>query len=101
MTGIEAIAELFAGPGVRDYLGGPMTAERAAAFEALPYARDALAVRRWDDEAKDPAATPPEFDHFEALLRALLRGSAQLRGVRDSALTAVELRTLNATARPR
>ena len=52
--------------------GGPMTAEQAAAFEALPYARDALAVRRWDDEAKDPAATPPEFDHFEALLRALL-----------------------------
>ena len=54
--------------------GGPMTAEQAAAFEALPYARDALAVRRWDDEAKDPAATPPEFDHFEALLRALLKG---------------------------
>ena len=82
--------------------GGPMTAEQAAAFEALPYARDALAVRRWDDEAKDPAATPPEFDHFEALLRALLKGGpAQLLGVRDSALTAVELRTLNATALPR
>jgi gamma-butyrobetaine dioxygenase len=54
--------------------GGPMTAEQAAGFEALPYARDALAVRRWDDEAKDPAATPPEFDHFEALLSALLKG---------------------------
>ena len=54
--------------------GGPMTAEQAAGFEVLPYARDALAVRRWDDEAKDPAATPPEFEHFEALLRALLKG---------------------------
>jgi gamma-butyrobetaine dioxygenase len=53
--------------------GGPMTPEQAAAFEALPYARDAVAVRRWDDEAKDPAVTAPEFGHFEALLTALLK----------------------------
>jgi gamma-butyrobetaine dioxygenase len=52
--------------------GGPMTPEQAAAFESLPYAPDAVAVRRWDDEAKDPAVTPPEFGHFQALLRALL-----------------------------
>ena len=52
--------------------GGPMTPEQAAAFEALPYARDALAVRRWDDEAKDPAVTPPGLDHFEPLLSMLL-----------------------------
>src|SRR5207248_2631275 len=51
--------------------GGPMMPEQVTAFEALPCARDAVAVRRWDDEAK------------------------------DSALTAVELRTLKATARPR
>ena len=53
--------------------GGPMTAEEAAAFEALPHAADAVAVRRWDDEAKDPAVTPPEFAHFAALLGALVR----------------------------
>jgi gamma-butyrobetaine dioxygenase len=53
--------------------GGPMTAEEAAAFEALPYAQDAVAVRRWDDEAKDPAVTPPEFGHFAELLGALVR----------------------------
>jgi gamma-butyrobetaine dioxygenase len=53
--------------------GGPMTAGQAAAFEALPFARDAVAVRRWDDEAKDPAVTPPEFAHFEALLGKLVR----------------------------
>ena len=53
--------------------GGPMTADQMAAFEALPFARDAVAVRRWDDEAKDPAVTPPEFSHFEALLKALAR----------------------------
>jgi gamma-butyrobetaine dioxygenase len=53
--------------------GGPMTAGQAAAFEALPFARDAVAVRRWDDEAKDPAVTPPEFAHFESLLGKLVR----------------------------
>ena len=53
--------------------GGPMTAQQAAAFEALPFAQDAVAVRRWDDEAKDPAVTPPEFSHFEALLNTLVR----------------------------
>jgi gamma-butyrobetaine dioxygenase len=48
--------------------GGPMTAGQAAAFGALPFARDAVAVRRWDDEAKDPAVTPPEFAYFAPLL---------------------------------
>ena len=52
--------------------GGPMTPEQAAAFEALPFARDAVAVRRWDDEAKDPAVTPPAFAHFEPLLGGLV-----------------------------
>ena len=51
--------------------GGPMTPEQAAAFEALPHARDAVAVRRWDDEAKDPAVTSPEFAHFAVLLTSL------------------------------
>jgi predicted HD phosphohydrolase len=55
--------------------GGPMTSEQAAAFEALPHARDAVAVRRWDDEAKDPAVTPPPFAHFEPLLSSLLTGT--------------------------
>ena len=53
--------------------GGPMTAAEAAAFEALPHARDAVAVRRWDDQAKDPAVTPPRFAHFAPLLDALVR----------------------------
>jgi gamma-butyrobetaine dioxygenase len=52
--------------------GGPMTPEQAAAFAALPFAHDAVAVRRWDDEAKDPSVAPPEFGHFEELLTALL-----------------------------
>lgn len=53
--------------------GGPMTAGQAAGFRALPGARDAVAVRRWDDEAKDPALTPPEFASFAPLLARLVR----------------------------
>ena len=51
--------------------GGPMTPEQAAAFEALPHARDAVAVRRWDDQAKDPAIIPPGFAYFAPLLESL------------------------------
>jgi len=53
--------------------GGPMTAAEVAAFEALPFSRDAAAVRRWDDRAKDTAVTPPRFAHFAPLLQALFR----------------------------
>jgi gamma-butyrobetaine dioxygenase len=53
--------------------GGPMTAAEVAAFEALPYSRDAASVRRWDDEAKDPAVVAPRFAHYAPLLAALVR----------------------------
>jgi predicted HD phosphohydrolase len=53
--------------------GGPMAPQEQAAFEALPHARAAVAVRRWDDAAKDPAVTPPGFAHFAPLLAALVR----------------------------
>jgi phosphonate degradation associated HDIG domain protein len=53
--------------------GGPMTAAEVTAFETLPHAQAAVAVRRWDDQAKDPAVTPPRFAHFAPLLAALVR----------------------------
>jgi phosphonate degradation associated HDIG domain protein len=53
--------------------GGAMTAAEVTAFEALPFSRDAVAVRRWDDEAKDPAIAAPSFAHFAPLLAALVR----------------------------
>jgi gamma-butyrobetaine dioxygenase len=53
--------------------GGPMSAAQAREFEALPHAADAVAVRRWDDQAKDPAAAPPDLAHFAPLLEGLLR----------------------------
>jgi phosphonate degradation associated HDIG domain protein len=52
--------------------GGPLTEAAAREFEALPYAADAIAVRRWDEQAKDPAAITPGFGHFRDLLQALL-----------------------------
>jgi len=54
--------------------GGPMTDAEAAAFAAAPYAADAVAVRRWDDAAKDPAADVPGFDTYRPLLQDLLIG---------------------------
>ncbi|MFC9330595.1 TauD/TfdA family dioxygenase [Kitasatospora sp. NPDC057015] len=52
--------------------GGPMTPEEAAAFAALPGAGDAVAVRRWDEEAKYADAATPGFEHFRPLLAALM-----------------------------
>jgi gamma-butyrobetaine dioxygenase len=53
--------------------GGPMSDAEAAAFETIPYANAAVAVRRWDEAAKDPAGTGRSFDHFRPLLASLLR----------------------------
>ncbi|WP_405063997.1 HD domain-containing protein [Kribbella sp. NBC_01505] len=52
--------------------GGPMTPEQVERFEAEPYCTDAVALRRWDDEAKDPTIQTPSFDHFRPLLEGLL-----------------------------
>ena len=52
--------------------GGPMTEAEARAFAAVPFAADAIAVRRWDDLAKDPDATVPAFPHYRVLLEGLL-----------------------------
>lgn len=35
--------------------GGPMTPGEVAEFDAHPWAPDAIALRRWDDAAKDPS----------------------------------------------
>ena len=60
--------------------GGPMTEAEAREFEALPYATDAVAVRRWDDQAKDPSADVPGFDRYRPLLEGL---AASERGTRQ------------------
>jgi gamma-butyrobetaine dioxygenase len=52
--------------------GGRMTPAEAAAFASGRYAADAVAVRRWDDAAKDPAADVPGFGWYRPLLQGLL-----------------------------
>lgn len=54
--------------------GGPFSADEAAAFLMQPFAGDAVALRRWDDEAKDPAATPPGLAHYRAVLQGVTAG---------------------------
>jgi gamma-butyrobetaine dioxygenase len=54
--------------------GGSMSVREAEEFERSPYAHAAVAVRRWDEAAKDPAAPVPEFEHFRPLLARLIDG---------------------------
>jgi gamma-butyrobetaine dioxygenase len=52
--------------------GGPMDGDQVRAFEAEPFGDDAVALRHWDDAAKDPEAVTHPFDHFRPLLGRLL-----------------------------
>lgn len=56
-----------------DLQGGPMGARGAGEFLALPQAADAVALRRFDDDAKDPAQPTRELAHFLPLLERLAR----------------------------
>ncbi|HLZ31925.1 MAG TPA: HD domain-containing protein [Chloroflexota bacterium] len=55
--------------------GGVLTDPEARAFEQLAHAQSAIAVRRWDEAAKDPLLAPPPFEHFADALRRLLTSS--------------------------
>jgi predicted HD phosphohydrolase len=44
--------------------GGPMSAEELAAFADLPYAADAVRLRRWDDLGKDPGMARLTLEDF-------------------------------------
>jgi len=44
--------------------GGPFDEAQAQTFEALPYAQDALRLRRWDDAAKQEGMATPDLAHF-------------------------------------
>jgi phosphonate degradation associated HDIG domain protein len=50
--------------------GGPFSASEAAQYIRRPFARDALALRRWDDQAMAPDANPPDWSHFRAALES-------------------------------
>jgi [1-hydroxy-2-(trimethylamino)ethyl]phosphonate dioxygenase len=50
--------------------GGPMNDEQAAAFLRNPFANAAIALRRWDDEAKVPGLRVPNAAYYLPTLRA-------------------------------
>jgi gamma-butyrobetaine dioxygenase len=56
--------------------GGPMSPEQAADFAAGRYAGQAVALRRWDEAAKNPDAEVPGFEHYRSLLAGLVRAGA-------------------------
>ena len=53
--------------------GGPMDGATAIAFRRDPHAQAAVALRRWDDQAKDPAAAVPPLGRYHELLEELAR----------------------------
>jgi phosphonate degradation associated HDIG domain protein len=50
--------------------GGAYTLEQAESFIAQPGARDAVALRRWDDLAKTPGLATPGLEHFAVIMAA-------------------------------
>ncbi len=48
--------------------GGAMSADEVRAFEATPFAMEALQLRRWDDLAKLPDQATPSLGYYLALL---------------------------------
>ena len=55
--------------------GGPMDRAEVEAFDALPYAADAVRLRRWDDEAKIVGWSVPLLDHYRAVLAEARRAA--------------------------
>ena len=50
--------------------GGAFSNEEALAFVKRPFSGDAVALRRWDDMAKDPKASPPRWHHYAKALQS-------------------------------
>jgi phosphonate degradation associated HDIG domain protein len=61
--------------------GGPMSPEQAAVFAEHPYAGDAVTLRRFDEQAKEPDAEVPDFASYRPLLEGLLDSAAEFRTV--------------------
>ncbi|MGH7168843.1 MAG: HD domain-containing protein [Gemmataceae bacterium] len=52
--------------------GGAMSQQEIRSFEQEPGFRFAVAVRRWDDEAKVPGLAVPGLEHYRKRLEAVL-----------------------------
>jgi [1-hydroxy-2-(trimethylamino)ethyl]phosphonate dioxygenase len=56
--------------------GGPMNDEQAEEFLLNPFARAAIALRHWDDEAKIPGLSVPNAAYYLPILRATASAKA-------------------------
>ncbi|HEY4333046.1 MAG TPA: TauD/TfdA family dioxygenase, partial [Ilumatobacteraceae bacterium] len=54
--------------------GGPMSTAEVDAFRTSPYAADAVALRRFDEAAKDPGSEAPSLVAHRELIRRVLNG---------------------------
>jgi [1-hydroxy-2-(trimethylamino)ethyl]phosphonate dioxygenase len=50
--------------------GGPFSGDEARQFEEHRYFREAVRLRRWDDEAKSPGLEVPGLEHYRRALEA-------------------------------
>jgi HAD superfamily hydrolase (TIGR01509 family) len=61
--------------------GGPMSEAEARAFETEPYWREAVLLRRFDDQGKLAGLNTPPFEHYCPLIERLARGVLPVRAV--------------------
>ncbi|TKC81333.1 phosphohydrolase [Trinickia terrae] len=52
--------------------GGVFSEEEAQSFLQLPYAQDALRLRRWDDRAKTAGKETPSIEHFLGVVERVM-----------------------------
>ncbi len=62
--------------------GGPMPATEIAAFEAAPFFRAAVSLRRWDDQAKIAGFATADFAAYRPLIDQLASAGTAARAAR-------------------
>jgi gamma-butyrobetaine dioxygenase len=77
--------------------GGPMSAAEITAFEAEPYWRDAVQIRKWDDQGKVAGLKTPGFEHYRALIDRFERSGTGVRSPLASGLVRALLFDLDGT----
>lgn len=60
--------------------GGKFTAAEAAAFIQQPFARDAIRLRIWDDQAKTAGRDTPDLAHFASVLQQCVSDPRRIAG---------------------
>ncbi len=56
--------------------GGPLSGQELGDFLAMPYAREALSLRRWDDLAKVPGRATPTLAYFIGIAQSVCINSS-------------------------